>query len=165
MRPPYELSSSLAPDELQQRLARALAAPQAPCHGSVSDHQLELMARGERHFWSPQLRARIEPDHTGARIRGRFGPQPAVWTMFAVIYIHLAFIGAAGLIYATAQLALGRTPTAALAVPIVLVLAALVRVIARIGENLGSAQMDLIRRFVARALDHDAGTADPPGER
>jgi hypothetical protein len=113
------------------------------------------MTRGEHHFWSPELRARVESTDAGSHVVGRFGPRPSVWTMFMVIYAHLVFIAIAGGCYAMAQLALGRSPTAGWAIPAALVLAALVHLVARVGQRLGSDEMHDIRDFLTAALESE----------
>lgn len=159
MRPRYEVRSAASPAEFRARVASAIADPNAICHGLVDDHKLELMARGEHHFWSPELRAYVEADGDGSRATGRFGPKPAVWTLFVAVYIHLAFAGVAGLVYAMAQLTLGRSPTALIAVPVALVVAVIVRFAVGVGQNLGADEMDLIRDFVDRAARRPSPSA------
>jgi hypothetical protein len=153
IRPRYRLRSPLSADEVRARVVAGVKGEGSRCRGSVDERKVELMARGEHHVWSPELRAYVvdEPDG-GSTMVGRFGPSPAVWTMFAAIYLHLAFITVAGLVYATAQLTLGDPPTAALAAPAALVLALLVRLVAHVGQNLGANEMTVIRTFVAETV-------------
>ncbi len=153
MRPQYELRVASEAREVRAKVSKALAVPGTPCRGQVEDHRIVLMTRSEHHFWSPELRMRVTDEEDGCLLTGRFGPRPAVWTMFAVIYAHLAFICVAGAVYAMAQLTLGRSPTALLAVPICVVVALVVRVIAGVGQNLGSDEMVELRRFVAQTVD------------
>jgi hypothetical protein len=162
LRPRYRLRSPLRPGELRARLAAALASPDASCRGQVDDDKIELVPRGDHHFWTPELRARVDDadDGDGSVLAGKFGPTPAVWTLFTIIYIHLAFIAVAGSVYAMAQLTLGHPPSAAWAVPICLALALLLRLGVQIGQSLGADQIETIRAFVAGAV---GGADDAPG--
>lgn len=153
LRPEYERRTELPPAAVRDRVSAALAEQGAACSGEVDDDKIHIMTRGEHHFWSPELRARIDPAAAGAHLYGRFGPRPAVWTMFMVIYAHLAFAAIAGGCYAMAQLALGRSPTAALALPIAVAVAVVVHVVARIGQRLGADEMDEIRAFLSTTLE------------
>ena len=154
MRPRYELRCDDAAVVVRRRIAAAMAVTEATCRGEVEEHRIVVMTNAEHHFWSPELRVAVVDGDSGCVLRGRFGPRPAVWTMFAAIYAHLIFIGVAGAMYAMAQLALGRTPTAAWTIPIVIVVAVLVRVVAHIGQSLGADEMQVIRRFMSSAVVH-----------
>lgn len=155
LRPRYRLRSALSAAELRGRLAAALASPDATCRGQVDDDKIEIVPRGEHHFWTPELRARVDDAADGSLLVGAFGPTPAVWTLFTIIYIHLAFIAVAGCVYAMAQLTLGHSPTAAWAAPICLALALLLRLGVHIGQNLGADQIETVSAFVAGAVGGD----------
>ena len=148
----------LPPEPAYQRIADALTDAESDCEGKISRDKIELMARCEHHFWSPELRASLHPDGERTELRGRFSPKPAVWTMFMVIYIHLGFAAISGLVYASAQLTLERSPTALWAVPIALAAALLVYGASRIGQRLGAGEMQQITGFVERVYGVAADT-------
>ncbi|RLD26828.1 MAG: GTP-binding protein [Bacteroidetes bacterium] len=62
----------------------------------VDNHVFIKIPKEKQHFWSPQLHLEIsEIDNTSSSIRGLFGPNPTVWTMFMFFHFLVAvlFIG------------------------------------------------------------------------
>lgn len=48
------------------------------------DHHIYLkIPKEDQHYWSPQLHLEIdEVDESSSHLRGLFGPNPSIWTMF-----------------------------------------------------------------------------------
>jgi len=67
-------------------------------HISRVDHHIYLkIPKEDQHYWSPQLHLEIdEVDEESSSIRGLFGPNPAIWTMF--MFFHF-FVGASFLAF------------------------------------------------------------------
>ena len=62
----------------------------------VDDHVFIRIPKAKQHFWSPQLHLEInEVDENSCTLRGLFGPNPTVWTMFMFFHFLAAvlFIG------------------------------------------------------------------------
>jgi len=73
----------------------------------VDGHVFIRILKSEQHFWSPQLHLEITEDQTnGTVLRGLFGPNPTVWTMFMFFHFALAifFIAAGIWIYTSVSL-------------------------------------------------------------
>ena len=48
---------------------------------------------GKREYWSPHLHLELEPkDNSGTHIRGLFGPDPTLWTLFMFLHFMVAGI-------------------------------------------------------------------------
>ena len=62
----------------------------------VDQHVFIRIPKEKQHYWSPQLHLEIEPiDEDSSELRGLFGPNPTVWTMFMFLHFVVAglFIG------------------------------------------------------------------------
>ena len=47
----------------------------------------------KREYWSPHLHLELEPkDNNGTHIRGLFGPEPTLWTLFMFLHFMVAGI-------------------------------------------------------------------------
>lgn len=79
----FNIESSLQAEEVLGRIEKYLNQDDVSCEGWVSDKNA-LLALPEklRRYWSPFLNIEVEKNGFGAIIKGRFGPNPTVWTMF-----------------------------------------------------------------------------------
>jgi hypothetical protein len=58
----------------------------------IDNHVFIRIPNKDQHFWSPQLHLEIdELDATKSELKGLFGPNPSVWTLF--MFFHFAVIG------------------------------------------------------------------------
>jgi hypothetical protein len=158
VRPRFRLRLQLAADEILARITERLARPDCPCEAMISDaHRLvELRVRKQdRHFWSPALSVTVSEGDRGAGsvVDGLIGPNPNVWTLFAMLYMGLwtmlMFAGIFGLV----QWTLDRWPwglwvTGALAVAL-----ALLYLVSRVGQHLAAPQTAMLRHVLEEALD------------
>lgn len=152
-RPRVDLFVPLPADEVATRLARGLLTSELPCAGRVASRHAWITIRdGERHFWSPNLDVEFYEDPHGTWLRGRFGPQPAVWTLFVFVYASLSLGATISGVLGLAQLALDERPLGLLLSLGLLLLIGFVYGAAFIGQGLGSSQIAEIRLFLDRAL-------------
>ena len=155
-RPRFLVEVSCRPDDVMDALRERVGGTVEQMEGSnpavvgafSRRHGVLKIPLDRRHFWSPELSLTIEPvdeapDRT--RVRGRFAPHPHIWTGFVFTYGTLFLIGLAGLVYALAQLALGRDPVALLVPLASLALSAFVYGAAFIGQGLGSEEIYQLR--------------------
>lgn len=156
-RPRFHLVVPLPADDVARRLAAGLAATDLPCAGRVASRHAWITIRdGQRHFWSPNLDVEFYELPDGTELRGRFGPLPAVWTMFVFIYAILSTAGMISLVMGLVQLSLDSPPWALAASGALFALIGFVYGAAFIGQGLGSGQIAEIRLFIDRELLRDA---------
>ncbi len=140
-------------EDVTERLREALHEPDSPCRGRVREGRLELIVNDEKpHFWAPELRARIYEEDEEAVIRGHFAPKPDTWTMFLAIYAATIFSTGVGTVFGLAQWQLGSSPWALWALPLGTMAVGCVWLGARLGQQLGSDNMDTLRNFVEDTL-------------
>jgi hypothetical protein len=124
------------------------------CQGQIfRKHAVVEVQNQKRSFWSPYLNLEVEDEPDGAAIRGRFSPHPHVWTLFMAIYILLAIVATAGLVYGFVQYTLGEPPWGALITPAAVALFGFVYGATLIGQGLGAEQMYIMRTLVDCAAE------------
>ncbi len=154
MRPRFAVDVTCGLETLVATLEEVAREAEPPLAGHFSvRHCLVQIPPARRAFWSPELDVtfeRLEPEAEGApaghRVRCLLGPRATVWTGFAFVFAVLGAAAVAGTLYGFAQLTLGQTPWALLAVPVAGVLAGLNYASSFIGQGLALAQMYELRR-------------------
>jgi hypothetical protein len=137
-------------DRFQQRVASETA----PCEVHLLDRQVEMTALArDRHFWSPYLNVLLEEQNGYTTLRGRFGPNINVWTMFLAAYAVLFILGGVGLVIGTSQLQIDQPPTGLWLSAGCICLAALTWVAGKVGQRWAYDQMVLIHLFVHELFD------------
>lgn len=65
------------------------------CVSVIEPHIFLKITKEKQHFWSPQLHLEVLEEGTSSTIKGLFGPNPVVWTMFMFLHFIVAgvFIG------------------------------------------------------------------------
>lgn len=81
------------------------------------------------------------------RIWGTFSPRAEIWTALVFSIGTLAGVGVFATMIGLAQLGLGWTPSALLALPVVLVASLALQLAALIGQGLSVAEMYRLRAF------------------
>jgi len=156
MRPRFELIVSTPLGTTLDGFRQYLNGASAGCTGSITGCHVRLrVPEARRHTWTPQLDVEVEPHEEGALVRGLFGPDPGIWTFIVALYAIIGFSVLGGLIFAFSQWALGQAPTALWSVPVALVLACIVYVVALVGQGLSQAQMVELRTCLDEALRRD----------
>ncbi|MEM8557702.1 MAG: hypothetical protein AAGG50_07750 [Bacteroidota bacterium] len=155
MRPRLDVVLPRPPADLLTQLRFNLADPQSACVGRVVGRHVQLFMRDDlRHTWSPFLDAEVEQHPDGARIRGKFGPHPSVWTFFVLCYAVSALVAATGLILGGVQWSLGMDAWGLVLVPICALVAGGTYLLALTGQRIGAEQVDELEQFVeASATD------------
>lgn len=146
IRPRFELRLDQSPGDVMQRLRNRLL-DCTECTGASVGHHAELfVAESERRVWSPWLSVTAEDrEGGGSKLRGRFGPHPAVWTLYLFLAFALGFALLVGVSWGYAQWAMDVTPWALYSVPVILVLGASMYGISLVGQRLGASQMASLR--------------------
>ena len=145
-RPRFELGFDDRPDEVMQRLRDRLKDCPNCTGASVGNHAELFVPESEQHLWSPWLSVTAEAgaeDRT--TLRGRFGPHPTVWTLYMFLSFALGFALLVFSSWGYAQWVMEITPWALYAVPVLVVLGALLYGVSLVGQRLGADQMNDLR--------------------
>ena len=154
LRPKFEVFVPIPSDEVMEILQDCLNEEQCGVHGSRFVLQYELrIPRKERHFWSPYLNLLVLDGEDGSHVRGRFGPDIGVWSMFIAIYAILGISGTVFAIIGHSQWSINQTPTGLFYSSIAFLLAVVVYAVGKIGEGMAETHIERIRRFMAESLN------------
>lgn len=157
MRPRFRHSVPIGADQVIELLERHLAQPDCPCRGAVAGNhrvvELNVLQR-DRNFWSPSLSVTVADVEDGQEsvVHGLVGPNPNLWTLFAMTYMGLLtmlmFVGIFGLI----QWWLDLYPWGLFIVPVLLGAVVLMFGVSRVGQHLAAPQTAMLRKFLEDVL-------------
>lgn len=120
----------------------------------IDNHVFLKLPKNKQHFWSPQLHLEIdEIDENSSTIRGLFGPNPTVWTMFMFFHFIVAglFIGFGVWAYTNWALKTSYALQISLMFFMVIIWIALY-VIGQMGKKAGMEEMHLLHGFMRDTL-------------
>ncbi|MCX7548759.1 GTP-binding protein [Xanthomarina sp. F1114] len=120
----------------------------------IDDHVFIKFPKHQQHFWSPQLHLEIEEiNENSSTIRGLFGPNPTVWTMFMFFHFIVAsfFIGFGA--WAYTNWTLKTTYGIQISVMLLMIICWIVLYfVGRLGKQAGMEQMHLLHGFMRDTL-------------
>ena len=161
MRPRFLLPVAAGPDQVIERIERRLAHPDCPCRGAVAGNhrvvELNVLER-DRNFWSPSLSVTVAEaaEGSGSVVHGLVGPNPNLWTLFAMTYMGLLtllmFVGIFGLI----QWWLDMYPWGLFVVPVLIAAVIMMFGVSRVGQRLAAPQTSMLRQFLEDVLSTPA---------
>jgi len=123
--------------------------------------RIELHVPSDRqHFWSPELVVEVEHTDTGARLLGRFGPHPHVWTMYMALVAATAIGNLVAISCAYAQWAMGESPSALWCLLASAALLSILYLVSVLGQGFGEAQMRELRGFLEATLDEESARSE-----
>lgn len=140
VRPRFKQLTYLNRQEICERVERHFDYPQ-PCEVSITSRSIIFkIPLEERHFWSPRLSISLEKHEEGTLLRGLYGPNPTVWTMFMFAYGAIGVAGTFSLLLGLTQVSLDMGYNF-IWVSLGLAVAAIVLyVIAQLGQKMGAEQ-------------------------
>ena len=154
IRPRFQIDTKYSLDEIHARINNSLKKDQATCRGSIYSHYVTLfIPEDDQHYWSPQLSLNIEELDIGTHIRGLYGPNPSIWTMFIFFY---SFIGIAFLfvsIFGFSRMSLGESGWILWLLPILFIIFISIYISAYFGKKKGHDQMIILHLFLEQCLD------------
>jgi len=155
VRPRFQIEVASDPDALMEKVRKRL--PTCPdCTGVAVGRHAELFVTDEvRRVWSPWLSVTVERRSDGSVLRGRFGPHPGIWTLYAFLAFGLGFALLVGTTWGYAQWAIERTPWALLSLPLVLLLGGGLYFASIVGQRLGAEQMDQLKAALEGLIADD----------
>lgn len=156
IRPRFNFTVPYSEQEVLNRITGLIEASKDKIIGNVANNHIILdIPMDERHYWSPQLSFRLEPDPEDEKqtvVRGLVGPRPAVWSMFMFIYFFVGTIGFFIAMFGFSKWSLGEYSNLVLALPISILFMLTAYMSGKYGERLGHDQVEILKQFVRDAL-------------
>ncbi|MCX7552078.1 GTP-binding protein [Xanthomarina sp. F2636L] len=120
----------------------------------IDNHVFLKLPKQKQHFWSPQLHLEIdEINENSSTIRGLFGPNPTVWTMFMFFHflVGCLFLGFGAWGYSNWSLETSYGIQISMMIFMVIVWIVLYFV-GQMGKKVGMNDMHLLHRFMRDTL-------------
>lgn len=155
IRPRFKVELDKSVNQIVEPLKNALAAENADCVGKAYKEIIVLkLPVAERHFWSPQLRITMEEvEEKKTLMRGLYGPNPEVWTLFVFGYSIIGFAAFVIAIVGFSRLALQESATILWLLPVLILLCSSLYLVAYLGQKASRDQMMQLQHFLEVALD------------
>lgn len=164
MRPKFEFTFPIVPDHAIELLESIMDNNDHPIEGrSAGNHLMLVIPIKDRHFWSPWLNLEARPycpDPDGkliTHIKGRFSPNPSVWTGFMMTYSSLAVLAFLAVIFALSQVMMDDSPWALQALIPLGLIAGVMYWSSLLGQKLAQEQMQLLYRVTLETLADGSG--------
>lgn len=143
MRPTFAIDLPIEPDQAMARLSSLVDDADYPIDGRIAGNHLMLVIPPvRRHFWSPWLNLEIHDHSMGSLIKGRFSPNPSVWTGFMLTYIALGTILFFILMFAVSQWMMNKPLGPLSLTPLPIVIAMVMYWASLIGQKIAHEQMN-----------------------
>ncbi len=154
VRPRFKRIIPHSPGEIEDRISMALKGPDTTCKGNViPGHATIKIPQEQRHYWSPQLQLSFEETDEGTVLRGLFGPQPHVWTMFVLFYSVIGFAILVLLVLGMSYMSLGKSAQILWGVPVLLAVFLTLYLVAYFGQRRSRHQLHVLNNFILAALN------------
>ena len=134
-------------EELEKQLCAALEQKELFTFSHLPGHLYIRIRSPHQHFWSPQLHLSFEQAAENVEVRGLYGPNPTLWTIFFLTYGALGMLSLFAAAWGFSLWSLGKDASILWAVPLLVGLALLLYLASQVGQKLGAQQMFDIHHF------------------
>lgn len=154
IRPRFRFTTKSSAEQIKKEMQEKLKTThESFTFKSVQGHFIVRIKGGEKHYWSPHLHIVFEKLPDGdTLIRGLYGPNPNVWTFFALFYgsviLSILFVA----IYEGCQYSLGIITSFSWAIPTLIGIGLFLYLVSQIGQKLGAEQTFALHHFLEDSL-------------
>ena len=149
VRPRFKFKSQDTIPAFIDKVRQGLQRDNVECIGKIdSSHISLLIPSKDQHYWSPQLSITFETVDDEVVVRGMYGPNPAVWTMFVFFYGLIAFAIIAISMAGFSQISLGHSAPILWIVPGLIIAFFSLYLVAYFGQKTGEEQMIILHEFL-----------------
>jgi hypothetical protein len=161
MRPSFAIEFPIESSDAVDRLSSLVRDADYPIEGRVAgNHLMLVIPPSRRHFWSPWLHLEVHDRDDGSRVKGRFSPNPSVWTGFMLTYIALATLIFFAAMFGVSQWLMNKPPSALMLMGIPLMIGIIMYWSSLIGQRIAHEQMQELYDASMQALGNEQ-TAPP----
>jgi hypothetical protein len=157
MRPTFAIDFPIESTDAMDRLCSLVQDADYPIEGRVAgNHLMLVIPPSQRHFWSPWLHLEVHEHSDGATVKGRFSPNPSVWTGFMLTYIALATLVFFAGMFGISQWVMDKPPSALMLAVIPLLIGIVMYWSSLIGQRIAHAQMQELYDATMHALEPES---------
>ncbi len=142
MRPTFTIEFPIDSDSALSRLETLVRDEDYPIEGRVAgNHLMLVIPTKRRHFWSPWLHLEVHEVAAGSIVKGRFSPNPSVWTGFMLTYIAMGTLVFFAGMFGLSQWMMNKPPSALMFMIIPILIAMVMYWSSLIGQRIADEQM------------------------
>lgn len=148
IRPRFRQLRNEKPEIIENTLKKKIEANNDQFTGIFMENHITIRIHpANRHFWSPQLNLSLEIIQEITVIRGLYGPNPTVWAVFFFAYASLGIISLITGMLLLSQYMLGLEVEFWWVIPLCMMAALILYVVAQMGQKIGASQMFDLHHF------------------
>ncbi|MGI9517329.1 MAG: hypothetical protein ACR2NP_09800 [Pirellulaceae bacterium] len=153
MRPTFLLDTGLSAEEVMSCIKRGLETCPEDFHGQFTrQHAMISIDESKRHFWSPWMHIEVRDANEVREVFGRFSPHPSIWTGFMFSYLSIVVLIFFSLMLGISQQMTGLVPWGYYLIPGWLLVAGILWLVSKVGQNLARDEMQLMKESVESCL-------------
>ncbi len=153
MRPTFLLESEMSDKDIMQCIRCSVSECPDDYQGRFTSHHAMIsIGDSKRRFWSPWLHLEIRNEATSRHVFGRFSPHPSIWTGIMFSYLAISVLIFFALMLGISQQMASQSAWAYYFVPILLLVALLIWIASKIGQNLAQSEMAQMKLKIQECL-------------
>ncbi len=114
-----------------------------------------MMSKEVEKIWTPRLTITFDEVDGATLVRGRMGPAPNIWNLYAFLYFALGFFFMFIAIYGFSQLSLGHSAAVLWLLPVFGLAIFLFYFISQIGQKKAMKEVEMIKQFCKEAISDE----------
>ena len=142
MRPTFTIEFPIDAESAIACLESLVRDEDYPIEGRVAgNHLMLVIPPSRRHFWSPWLHLEVHEDNAKSRVKGKFSPNPSVWTGFMLTYIALATLVFFAVMFGVSQWMMDKPPSGFMLSSLPILIAVVMYWSSLVGQRIAQEQM------------------------
>jgi hypothetical protein len=153
VRPRFELSTSKSVKEINEILHSSIGKHETLQLAGIDTHIVINIKEELQHFWSPQCSINIEVERDGQNtLRGLYGPNPNVWSIFIFSYAALLILLTFITIIGFSRYSLGLDASVLWLIPLLIIGLLILYFASQFGQKMGAEETFNIHHFIEESL-------------
>jgi len=154
IRPRFKQVFDTSQKDIEQLLCDALENEKAVVFSHLEGHIYIKVHPSERHFWSPQLHLSFEEEDGKVTVRGLYGPNPTLWSVFFFGYVGIGILAMFLGMWGFSLWSLGKNASILWSVPALGLVGLLLYLASQAGQKLGAQQMFDIHHIYEKTVNN-----------
>jgi len=156
IRPRFRFTTASSGYQIKKEMRQKIGTAHPTFESTIVHGHLVVKVKGsEQQYWSPQLDMAFEELSDGKTlIRGLYGPNPNIWTLFMFLYGSVILLILFFFIYEGVQYSLGIMDSFSWAIPILIIIGIVLYIISQLGQKLAAEQTFALHHVLEEALHH-----------
>lgn len=156
IRPKFRLVLSESEAEIRKSIESKLNTCGEKLRFDINEYYIiVMMPKSEEKMWTPRLTITFDEIDGATLVRGRMGPPPNIWNLYAFLYFALGFFFLFVSIYGFSQMSLGHNAPVLWLLPVISLLIIAFYMVSQIGQKKASKEVEMIKQFCKDAISDE----------